>query len=73
MPIKKLRRRIAKSDTSYVLNLRARRRICEYCLAPVGKFDTKELEKEYNITGYCQKCQKDTNEEFVEYGVFVED
>jgi len=71
MRIKK-RRRIAKSETSYVLTLRVVR-ICEYCLAPVGRFKSREEEKMFNATRCCKKCTDESIEEFLEHGEFIFD
>jgi hypothetical protein len=37
--------------------------ICNFCGKPVGKFFDRISEKEYTISGMCQKCQDFTFKE----------
>lgn len=58
--MQKFRRRIPKHEGLEVVKFGIKiNAICEYCGSPAGwdTFRSTQNRREYNFSGYCQKCQ----------------
>lgn len=51
---------LVKNRIGYIQEEARHYKICTWCGNPVTAFRDKLSEKEYDISGFCQKCQDDT-------------